>query len=317
MEFRRLDLNLLVILDALYEEGSISRAAERLQLSQPTVSAGLGKLRGLLNDDLFIRAHGEMQPTERAMRLRAPTRMILQTVRTEILEQAAFDPASLADTIVISTSDVGELEFLTPLHERLSRDAPNASIRTVLRNPHSLAAEMERGEIDLAIGYFPDLSTAAFMQQVLFTHGFACIVRRDHPLYANGISLEQYRGARHLVVDQASRFHDVIDEAVAANGIDRKVALTISHFVNVPALIVDSDLVATIARPIALSSPLLPRLAVLECPFSVAPLQVKQVWHRRFHKSAKLLWLRNLVAELSQNKPHMGVPAARATPLSS
>lgn len=305
MDWRRLDLNLLVILDALYDEGTISRAAERLQLSQPTVSAGLGRLRTLLNDDLFVRSQSIMQPTERAMRLRAPIRKVLQTVRAEILEQAGFTPETFTDTITISTSDVGELEFIPTLYERLSTVAPHASIRTVLRDPHSLAEAMDRGDVDLAIGYLPDLSAAAFMQQVLFNHGSVCLVRRDHPLYAQGITLQQYRDARHLVVAQQTRSQDVIDEALALHGIARNVAVTISHFVNVPALIASSDLVATIARPIAAWHARSYPLTLIDAPFSIRPMQIKQVWHRRFHDSQKLQWLRGIVAELSQNKPHM------------
>jgi DNA-binding transcriptional LysR family regulator len=305
LDLRRLDINLLVILDALYDEGTISRVAERLQLSQPTVSAGLGRLRTLLNDDLFVRSQAMMQPTERAMQLRAPIRKVLQTIRTEILEQAGFSPETFSDTITISASDVGELEFMPALYERLRTVAPHASLRTVLRDPHSLAEAMDRGDIDLAIGYLPDLNAAAFMQQVLFNHGSVCLVRRDHPLYGQGITLQQYREARHLVVAQQTRSQDVIDEALALQGIARNVAVTISHFVNVPPLIADSDLVATIARPIAAWHAKFHPVTLIEAPFPISPMQIKQVWHRRFHNSPKLQWLRGLVAEMSQNKPHL------------
>jgi DNA-binding transcriptional LysR family regulator len=305
MDLKRLDLNMLVILDALYEEGSLTRVAERLQLSQPTISSSLAKLRAALNDELFIRAHGMMQPTDRAMQLRAPVRKVLQTVRLEILEQAAFDPASLSETITISTSDVGELEFLPGLVERLAQLAPRASIRTVLRDPHSLGDAMEMGDVDVAIGYFPDLQAAVFKQQVLFSHPSVCLVRRDHPLYNNGITLEQYREARHLNVSQKSRFHDVVDQALSEAGIERNIALTISHFVNVPPLIAQSDLVATIARPIATQQSRFYPLTLLEPPFAIPLMQIKQVWHRRFDNSSKLVWLRRLIADMSQNKPRM------------
>jgi DNA-binding transcriptional LysR family regulator len=305
MDLRRLDLNLLVVLDALYDEGSITRVAERLQMSQPTISAALGKLRTVLNDELFIRSHGAMQPTERAMQLRLPVQKVLQMVRLEILEQAGFDPLSLAETITISTSDVGELEFLPGLLERLPRLAPRASIRTVLRDPHALAEAMDKGDVDLAIGYFPDLHAAVFKQQVLFSHPSVCVVRRDHPLYAKGLTLDQYREARHLVVAQESRSQDVIDQALAEHGIVRRVALTISHFVNVPPLIARSDLVATLARPIAAAPSQFYPITLHEAPFPIAPMQIKQVWHRRFHNSPKLVWLRRVIAEMSQNNPSM------------
>jgi DNA-binding transcriptional LysR family regulator len=305
VDLKRLDLNLLVILDALYEEGSLTRVAERLQLSQPTISSSLAKLRTALNDELFIRTRGMMQPTDRAMQLRIPVRKVLQTVRFEILEQGAFDPASLSETITISTSDVGELEFLPGLVERLAQIAPRASVRTVLRDPHSLSDAMDIGDVDVAIGYFPDLQASVFKQQVLFSHPSVCLVRRDHPLYGNGITLEQYREARHLIVSQKSRFHDVVDQALSAAGIERNIALTISHFVNVPPLIAQSDLVATIALPIATQQSRFYPITLLEPPFAIPLIQIKQVWHRRFDNSPKLVWLRRLIADMSQNKPRM------------
>lgn len=164
---------------------------------------------------------------------------------------------------------------------------------------------MEEGEIDLSVGYFPDLQTAVFKQQVLFSHDSVCVVRREHSVYAGGITLEQYREARHLIVSQDTRSQDVIDQALVEHGIVRKVALTISHFVNVPQLIAKTDLVATIARPIPQTASQFFPITLLPAPFRVASMQIKQVWHRRFDKSPRLIWLRNLVACMSQNKPNM------------
>lgn len=155
------------------------------------------------------------------------------------------------------------------------------------------------------IGYFPDLHAAVFKQQVLFSHGAVCLVRRDHPLYAHGITFAQYRAARHLVVVQESRSQDVIDQALSEHGIVRNIVLTISHFVNVPPLIARSDLVATLPRPVAARSSQFYPLTLLEVPFPIASMEIKQVWHLRFHNSPKLIWLRHLVAEMSQNKPSM------------
>jgi DNA-binding transcriptional LysR family regulator len=305
MDLRRLDLNLLIILDALLEDGSITRVAERLELSQPTVSAALGRLRTVLNDELFVRAHGTMQPTERAMQLREPVQRILRTVRHEILTAARFDPAELTGPITVCMSDFGELEFLPGLMSRIESAAPNASIVCVVREPHALAAAMDEGEIDLAVGYFPDLQTAVFKQQVLFNRDSVCIVRRDHPELSAGVTLEQYKQARHLVVEQDTRSQDVVAHALAEHNIVRRVAVTISHFVNLPPLIACSNLLATIARPIARNAARSFPIVLLPVPFPVVPLQIKQIWHRRFDKSPRLTWLRNLVADMSQNKPNM------------
>ncbi len=305
MELERLDLNLLFVLEGLLQEHSITRVAERLELSQPTVSAALGRLRIALKDELFVRAQGGMHPTERAMQLREPVQRVLRVVRHEILTAARFDPAELTGPLTICTSDVGELEFLPGLLARVTVQAPKASVICVARDPRTLAEAMEEGEIDLAVGYFPDLQTAAFKQQVLFGHDSVCVVRREHPVYREGITLEQYREARHLIVSQETRTQDVIDQALVEHGIARKVALTISHFVNVPQLIANTDLVATIARPIPQAASRLFPITLLPPPFRIPTMQIKQVWHRRFDNSPRLIWFRHLMADMSQNKPNM------------
>src|SRR5260370_22087110 len=151
MELRKVDLNLLVVFDALMTERTIPRVAESLELSQPTVSVALGKLRTVLNDELFVREHGMMLPTERAMQLRDPVQRILRAVKHEVLTMVHFEPAALTGTITICASDVGELEFLPGLISRMGRLAPKAAIRSVVREPHALADAMDDGEIDLAI----------------------------------------------------------------------------------------------------------------------------------------------------------------------
>src|SRR6202048_1757181 len=121
MELRDLDLNLLLVLDALFEEGTLTRTAQRLRLSQPTVSASLAKLRGSLGDELFVRVNGRMQPTARALALRGPVASVLKTVRLEILSQAGFDPGPETGVFTVRLSDIGEVEFVSRLLCRLSR----------------------------------------------------------------------------------------------------------------------------------------------------------------------------------------------------
>jgi DNA-binding transcriptional LysR family regulator len=305
VDLRRIDLNHLVILDALFEEPTLTRAAQRLQLSQPTVSTALARLRDLLGDELFVRSRGVMNATPLAVRLREPLSAVLRSIRHDILAQSNFDARTTRDTFTISLSDIGELEFLPVLMERLSAEAPNAHVKSISCNPEVLADAMDAGEIDLAIGYFPDLKTSVFKQQVLFNHASACIVRKDHPDFAQGISLDQYRNARHIAVEQQSRHHDVIELALIQQDIHRDVALTISHYVNVPALVADSNLVATLARPLARRFAELFPVSVLDVPFAIPMREIKQVWHRRFDNDPRLVWLRALIASMSQNRPHL------------
>src|SRR5712671_6444759 len=298
MELRDFDLNLLLVLDALFEEGTLTRTAQRLRLSQPTVSASLAKLRGILGDELFVRAHGTMQPTARALALRDAVASVLRTVRLEILSQAGFDPGSL--------SDIGELEFLPRLLSRLAREAPQAALKSVVATPVELSIAMDLGEIDLAVGYFPDLTTSVFKQQLLFQHSSACVVRRDHPTIGPVMTLDDYLSAKHVVIAQKGRIQYVVEVGLAAKGLHRRIGLQISHFVSIPFIVAGSDLVATIPRPLAIQFAAICDLRVLDPPFPIPTIEIKQLWHRRFDGHPRLKWLRNVVAELCQNRPVMG-----------
>jgi DNA-binding transcriptional LysR family regulator len=307
MELRDLDLNLLLVLDALFEEGTLTRTAQRLRLSQPTVSASLAKLRGILGDELFVRANGRMQPTARALALRGAVASVLKTVRLEILSQAAFDPDSETGAFTVSLSDIGELEFLPRLLSRIARDAPQAALKSVVATPAELSTAMDLGEIDLAIGYFPDLTTSVFKQQFLFQHSSACVVRCDHPTIGPVMTLDDYLSAKHVVIAQKGRIQDVVEVGLAAKGLHRRTGLQIPHFVSIPFIVAGSDLVATIPRPLAIQFAGICDLRVLDPPFPIPTIEIKQLWHRRFDGHPRLKWLRNVVAEMCQNRPVMGV----------
>src|SRR5215467_3052042 len=159
---KRLDLNLLPIAIVLYEERGVGKAATRLGMSQPAVSSALAKLRKAFDDPLFIRtAHG-MEPTPRAQALIAPARDVLTRVERDVLSGMAFNPATTNATFAFALSDVGEMVFLPRIIESLRTLAPLASVRSVSLPPSQLREALEKGEIDLAIGYFPDLEKSNF-----------------------------------------------------------------------------------------------------------------------------------------------------------
>jgi DNA-binding transcriptional LysR family regulator len=264
-------------------------------------------LRVVLGDELFVRANGVMQPTPRAIALRPVISSVLKTIRLDILSKAAFDPASEAGAFTFSLSDIGELEFLPRLLERLGREAPNAMLRTVVDQPHDLSLAMDLGEVDLAIGYFPDLVASCFKQQSLFRDRSACIVRRNHPTIGPEMTLEEYLNARHIAVSQLGRIQDVVEVGLATQGLHRRIGLQTSHFISVPFLVAQSDLIATIPRPLATQFARICDLLIVEPPFPIPTIEVKQLWHRRFDGHPRLRWLRHVVAEVSQNRPSLGV----------
>lgn len=314
MDIRDLDLNLLLVLDTLIEEGNLTRTAQRLRVSQPTISVGLAKLRAALGDELFIRASGNlMRPTARALALQPIVANIIRSIRLDVLSLAAFDPVVETGVFTLSLTDIGELEFLPRLIERLAREAPQASLRAVVRRPVELALAMDLGEIDLAIGYFPDVVSTAFKQQTLFHHRCACLVRRGHPTIGQEMTLQDYLAARHIAIAPEGRTQEVVDIGLAAQGLKRRIALQTGHFLSVPFLLEQSDLVATLPRPLAIQFARICDLLVVEPPFATPLIEVKQLWHKRFDGHPRLRWLRRLVAEISQNRPSLGMQTQAPT----
>lgn len=298
MDLHRIDLNLLVIFDTILEVENLTHAAQKLGVSQPTISASLNKLRHLFGDDLFVRSQGAMRPTELALQFREPLREILDAIRFDLLAKAPFNPGDGEGVFTISTTDFGELESLPEIVNFLAREAPDITLRTILCETNDLPKAMDAGEIDLAYGYFPDLNSAVFHQQVILDHDAVCIVRRDHPDIAGQLSREQYERASHAVVHPGNRVGDLILEKLKEQGIERRIALAMSHSVYLPYIVSKTDLIATLPRPTAKEAVNMYPLAILETPFVSPRMKLKQVWHRRFDKSPRLKWLRRLMAQL-------------------
>ncbi len=298
MDLRRLDLNLLLLLDALFEERNVTAVAKRLQLSQPTVSFSLNKLRAFFEDELFIRTATGMQPTDRALRLQDPVHRVIQTIRTEVLRPTAFDPSTVERMFTLSMSDLGELVILPPLMERLRRLAPRVTLRSVSIPPEDLSAALANGEVDLAIGYFPDLKGAALYQQALFEHPFVCLAGRDHPTIGDRLTLAEFLEAEHIVVSQAGRSQEIFEKAMQERGLSRRIMLRSPHFMSVPLLIATSNLIAIVPRALGVSYAGLCPLKLLEPPLEIPLIQIKQFWHRRAHEDAAVAWMRELSAAL-------------------
>jgi DNA-binding transcriptional LysR family regulator len=294
-----LDLNLLPIALALYDERNVTRAAQRLGMSQPSVSMALRKLRVNFNDQLFVRAPNGVAPTPRAHALIEVARPLVTQLYEGLLAEDRFDPAVTTRAFTFALSDVGEMVFLPRLLERLRAKAPRATIRSVSISPSETAAGLESGEVDLAIGHFPDLRRQSFFQQRLFTHHFACLMRANHPLRRSRLSLDAFLRAEHAVVHSGGRSQEIFERFLARKRLRRKVALLTPHFLSLPMIIARSDLISTVPHALALHfARLSPELAIAQPPFAIAGFDLKQHWHRKYHHDARSRWLRAQVAEL-------------------
>ena len=301
-----LDLNLLRVLVAIDYKRSVSAAAVELQRSQPSVSSALGKLRAFFSDPLFVRSGNTMQPTPRAVEIMGPVREILSRIGTDIVAAPRFEPARSERPIVLALSDVGEVVFLPSILKQLRREAPGVSLRSVSLPADEVAGGLEGGTIDLALGYFPNLRRHNFFQQTLFSDSFTCLIRADHPVRSARLSQKQFRELDHAVVRAESRTEEVIERFLARNRIQRRVTLTTPHFASVPPIVEQSDLVVTVPVPLArYFSTVSARIRIVRPPFEPPCIDLKQIWHRKFHHDSRNRWLRSLMCALFQ-KPSAG-----------
>lgn len=293
-----LDLNLLVVFDAILKERNITLAAQRIGLSQPAMSSALGRLRRTFNDQLFVRTGTGMQPTPYAQLLAPPIQRACELIVSSLQIGADFEPSASTRTFSLYMTDIGEAVFLPRLLAALAVHAPLAKAQ-VLRIPERGAHEaMAAGEVDLAIGLFPALK-AGFFQQRLYRDHFVCVVRADHPQARDSLTVKQFAAMRHAVIVTAGTGHDVtVERAFAEHRVRRHVALTIPHFMAVPMIVAQTDVIVTVPRRLALAFGNYPNLRLLEPPIAFAQFEIKQHWHKRYHHHQANKWLRGLVAEL-------------------
>ena len=302
---REFDLNLLPVVLAIAEERSVSRAAERLGWSQPKVSIALNKLRVALDDPLFIRSSHGMAPTPRALALMAPTRDILARIKNEVLAGAAFDPATTTRRFTFALSDIGEMTFLPKLLAYLQTHAPNATVRSVTLPPGEIAAGLEAGEIDLAVGYFPDLKARNFFQQRLFTHSFISLVNARHPIRGKRISMDDFLRIGHAVISAEGRSQEVFEQLLAKHRIERRIVLSTPHFMSIPFIIASTDLLVTVPYAVGESFAKIADIRLIEPPLEIPQFDLKQHWHRKYHKEGANVWMRSVLVTLFAGDPQM------------
>ena len=312
MDIKSLDLNLLPVLDALLRHDSVSGAARELGMSQPATSYALKRLRALLGDPLFVRTGRGVVPTTRALGLALPLREILARMRDDVLAGGGFHARSAERVFTLCLSDVGSFVLWPRIVQAMRGAAPRAGLRLRTLDPVHIAAALESGEIDLAIGAYPQLPDALF-QQRLFAREYVCLVRERHRFTARRPSLRQFAAAEHLVVTAPTRMHQRIDAALAARKIVRKVIMQLPSYLMLPPLIEAGDYVAVVPGPLADAFVGRGRMVSVAVPLTLPPMIVRQHWHRRQHEDAGNLWLRSLVWNLfGADAPAAATAARRA-----
>jgi DNA-binding transcriptional LysR family regulator len=303
MNPRDVDLNLLVIFDAMARHRSVSRTADAVGLSQPATSAALARLRAVFDDALFVRAGSQMEPTPRALELAPIVHQVVETIHREILQPPAFDPLTSERAFTLLMPDIGEVAFLPGVLRRLRQEAPQVKLQASAMPRHAAAEALESGAAELAVGFYPDLHKAGFFHQGLFRTSYTCITAAANPSVPARLTMKQYLAAKHIVVRPDGREH-ALDRYLRDKGFERDVALELSHFISLLSLLPGTDLVATVPQDIA--TVLERHIAVrrIDLPFKPPQIEVQQFWHRRMHHDAGHVWLRGVVHEVNRREPN-------------
>lgn len=306
-DLSKLDLNLLVALDALLAERSVTRAAARIGIGQPAMSASLARLRRLFDDDLLTRVPDGMRPTPRALALAEPLRATLRQVQALVRRDEAFDPGTVERTFTISLPDSAEMLLGTRLLAYLRAEAPG--IRLLLRSfdRSRILEELDTDRIDLAIGLSFE-GQLHHKQRLLYRDSYVCLFDARQVGLTPPISLEDYLRFPHILTSLRETAHGVVDDALAKRGLKRTLAVTTPRFLVVPFLVRSAPVITTMHARLAHDFAGALGLTVSPVPVPLDDVAISMVWHASYDDDPAHRWLRQVLVRLAEETP----PAAIA-----
>lgn len=309
LNIRNIDLNLFVVLEVLMQERNVTRAADRLGLSQPAVSAALRRLREQLGDPLLVRTRGGMRPTPRAEQIFSSVAQSLDSIQSALQTGASFAPGKAQRSFNVMLSDIGEIVYLPRLIARLQRDAPGVrlSVRRLARP--RVHDELASGGIDLAVGWMDQAGDLC--REDLFREDFVCIVRPKHPRVGRRLTVAQFTSEWHLVVGRHDFGSDTFFRStdgglhlgLAKAARQRKIAMQVPHFLAVPNIIANTDLLCVVPRQLGQVYADFGQVRIVALPIKGESFKVSQFWHTRFDSDQGSLWLRETIRSLFKSGP--------------
>ena len=293
---RQLDLNLLLVFDALMQEGNLTRAAQRLHLSQSTVSNALARLRQQLGEELFLRTARGMTPTARALALYSPVRQALHLLQAGLGPAEPFD-VQRPHTFNLSLNDYAQAALLPMLLAHLARVAPQVEVVAYGDDADNLLPRLESGALDVAIDYLhfdsPDLHYSPLREEALVVIG-----RKDHPAFAGGLRLKGYQQARHVIVTPRAGRGSPLEIVLGSAKVRRQAALHLPNYLPIPAIVAQTDLLGTVPAHQAEAFAPLFDLQVAPLPFDMPAVQISLIWHRQQQHDPAHIWLREQLHSL-------------------
>lgn len=309
LNFRTLDLNLLRVFDVVMAERNLTRAAERLSITQPAVSNALKRLKDSVGEDLLTRAASGVKPTPRAEALWPEVRAALGHLRAA-LSPGEFNPQTDAATFRIAMADATAALFMPPLVQQIEHGQALASVRVLPLQTRDPAPMLERGDADLAIGYFPETVSALTGQGAdsplrharLHDSEYVCVMREGHPLAEGELSLDAYCAADHLLVNFAGRPYGLADQALAALNRKRRIVLTVNQYFTAGRVVANSNLLTVLPAYFVGATGYREQVVTRPLPFHLAGLHVAMLWHQRHDRVSSHQWLRARLLEAASQQ---------------
>lgn len=298
MSFLTLDLNLLRVFDAVMTEQNLTRAAGHLAMTQPAVSNAIKRLRESLNDELLIRTAYGVKPTPRAEQLWPAVRQALAGLEAAVAP-GTFDVSKTNVTFRMAMADATAAFWLPSLMRAIESEAPGVNVRMVPLTTREPRPMLLRGDIDLAVGFFPGVAaqlssdtSSPVRHERLYSGRYVCVMRRNHPLAQGELTLDRYVAANHLLVSFSGRAHGLTDEALAQLGRERRILLTVNQFFTAGKVVANSDLITVLPRHLIASTGTAEALVWRELPFTLPAVHIDMLWHERDARSPAHIWLR-------------------------
>jgi DNA-binding transcriptional LysR family regulator len=305
IDIKQIDLNLLIILKVLLDENNVTKASEKLHLSQSATSHALKRLRKMFNDPLLERSPSGMFPTARALALRESLENILLDIE-QLVKEPIFDPESAQGTIRIASSDYGTTVILPLVLKELAQKSPLINVECYELHPDTLE-KLKNREIDLILGVLAPNDTDEFRSQNLFTEKFSSLVRADHPIIKKGINLESYitfphalmsTGSPSLSIKKSAKSHG--DQILEDLGVERRVMLKLPHFFPAAIIVSETDMILTLPHRMALLFANFAHLTIFEPPINLGEYNFMQIWHKHSDNIPIQIWLRHLIKSQTQ-----------------